>query len=90
MIFPELMAEMRRPRDFIKGMALAQLLIFVVYLVYGVSGRFSSEREGDPVTESISIRCRSTCMLFKDNTPSLLRTKVSASTRGRPWEMSLP
>lgn len=29
MIFPEIMAEMRRPRDFIKGMAVAQLLIIV-------------------------------------------------------------
>ncbi|ORY80702.1 hypothetical protein BCR35DRAFT_331768 [Leucosporidium creatinivorum] len=35
MIFPELAAEMRRPRDFIKGMALAQIVIFVLYLVYG-------------------------------------------------------
>jgi hypothetical protein len=31
MIFPEIMAEMRRPRDFIKGMAIAQLLIIVSY-----------------------------------------------------------
>jgi len=36
MIFPEMMAEMRRPMDFYKGMALAQLLIFVVYMMYGV------------------------------------------------------
>ncbi|KAF9084453.1 hypothetical protein BGX23_010512 [Mortierella sp. AD031] len=36
MIFPEIMAEMRRPRDFWKGMACAQSLIFVAYLVYGV------------------------------------------------------
>ncbi|GAA5932683.1 hypothetical protein JCM1841_006937 [Sporobolomyces salmonicolor] len=36
MIFPEIMAEMRRPRDFIKGMAAAQLLIFTCYLLYGV------------------------------------------------------
>ncbi|GAA5898422.1 uncharacterized protein JCM6883_001018 [Sporobolomyces salmoneus] len=36
MIFPEIMAEMRRPRDFIKGMAVAQLLIIVAYLLYGV------------------------------------------------------
>ncbi|KAF9352184.1 hypothetical protein BGX26_009949 [Mortierella sp. AD094] len=36
MIFPELMAEMRRPMDFWKGMACAQTLIFVVYLMYGV------------------------------------------------------
>ncbi|KAF9185097.1 hypothetical protein BGZ49_004352 [Haplosporangium sp. Z 27] len=36
MIFPELMAEMRRPMDFWKGMACAQVLIYVVYLMYGV------------------------------------------------------
>ncbi len=36
MIFPEMMAEMRRPRDFIKGIAIAQLLIFSCYLMYGI------------------------------------------------------
>nr|CBX33324.1 oligopeptide transporter protein [uncultured eukaryote] len=36
MIFPELMSEMRRPMDFWKGMACAQLLIFVAYLLYGL------------------------------------------------------
>ncbi|KAF9201901.1 hypothetical protein BGZ49_007904 [Haplosporangium sp. Z 27] len=36
MIFPEIMAEMRRPMDFWKGMAMAQSLIFVAYLVYGL------------------------------------------------------
>ncbi|KAL8283212.1 hypothetical protein RQP46_005990 [Phenoliferia psychrophenolica] len=36
MIFPEIMAEMRPPRDFIKGMAMAQTLIFTLYLLYGV------------------------------------------------------
>jgi hypothetical protein len=36
MIFPEMMAEMRRPMDFYKGMACAQILIFVAYMMYGV------------------------------------------------------
>jgi len=36
MIFPEIMAEMRRPMDFWKGMALAQALIFSAYLFYGI------------------------------------------------------
>ncbi|KAJ7446688.1 transmembrane amino acid transporter protein-domain-containing protein [Mycena latifolia] len=35
MIFPEMLAEMRRPMDFWKGMILAQSLIFSAYLVYG-------------------------------------------------------
>ncbi|KAF8735056.1 hypothetical protein AX14_002816 [Amanita brunnescens Koide BX004] len=35
MIFPEIMAEMRRPMDFWKGWAIAQSVIFVVYLLYG-------------------------------------------------------
>ena len=36
MIFPEIMAEMRRPRDFIKGAAMAQVFIMLVYLFYGI------------------------------------------------------
>ncbi|KAL6306846.1 transmembrane amino acid transporter protein-domain-containing protein [Sparassis latifolia] len=36
MIFPEMLAEMRRPWDFWKGMCCAQLLIFAAYLMYGV------------------------------------------------------
>ncbi|KAF8889927.1 transmembrane amino acid transporter protein-domain-containing protein [Infundibulicybe gibba] len=36
MIFPEMMAEMRRPMDFWKGMMCAQALIFAAYLLYGV------------------------------------------------------
>jgi len=36
MIFPEIMAEMRRPMDFWKGMAMAQTLIFFAYLMYGI------------------------------------------------------
>ncbi|KIL60799.1 hypothetical protein M378DRAFT_83314 [Amanita muscaria Koide BX008] len=35
MIFPEIMAEMRRPMDFWKGFSIAQLLIFFAYLLYG-------------------------------------------------------
>jgi len=36
MIFPEFMAEMRRPMDFWKGMALAQALIFSCYMMFGL------------------------------------------------------
>lgn len=36
MIFPEFLAEMRRPMDFWKGMCCAQALIFVAYLLYGL------------------------------------------------------
>jgi len=36
MIFPEFMAEMKRPMDFWKGMVCAQLLIGIVYLMYGL------------------------------------------------------
>ncbi|KAL0563041.1 hypothetical protein V5O48_019037 [Marasmius crinis-equi] len=36
MIFPEFMAEMRRPMDFWKGMICAQALISTVYLLYGL------------------------------------------------------
>lgn len=35
MIFPEIMAEMKRPMDFWKGMILAQSVIFSAYLLYG-------------------------------------------------------
>ncbi|KZV86995.1 oligopeptide transporter protein [Exidia glandulosa HHB12029] len=36
MIFPEFMAEMRRPMDFWKGMLAAQTLIFCAYMMFGV------------------------------------------------------
>ena len=36
MLFIEFMAEMRRPRDFWKGMVIAQLFIFVVYMLFGL------------------------------------------------------
>ncbi|KAG6812379.1 hypothetical protein H0H92_003192, partial [Tricholoma furcatifolium] len=35
MIFPEIMAEMKRPMDFWKGMMMAQALIFSAYLLFG-------------------------------------------------------
>ncbi|KAF9524469.1 transmembrane amino acid transporter protein-domain-containing protein [Crepidotus variabilis] len=35
MIFPEMMAEMRRPMDFWKGMVSAQLFICCIYFMYG-------------------------------------------------------
>ncbi|KAF8313416.1 oligopeptide transporter protein [Clavulina sp. PMI_390] len=35
MIFPEMLAEMRRPMDFWKGMCMAQALIYTCYLMYG-------------------------------------------------------
>ncbi|KAJ2983586.1 hypothetical protein NUW58_g6224 [Xylaria curta] len=34
-LFVEFMAEMRRPHDFLKGMFLAQAVIYTVYVVYG-------------------------------------------------------
>lgn len=36
MIFAEFMAEMRRPRDFLKGMWGAQLFIYCCYMLYGL------------------------------------------------------
>ena len=36
MIFPEFLAEMRRPRDFLKGMWGAQLFIYICYMLYGL------------------------------------------------------
>ncbi|KIK59098.1 hypothetical protein GYMLUDRAFT_44836 [Collybiopsis luxurians FD-317 M1] len=36
MIFPEFLAEMRRPMDFWKGMVCAQMLICTAYLLYGL------------------------------------------------------
>ncbi|KAJ3799532.1 transmembrane amino acid transporter protein-domain-containing protein [Lentinula aff. detonsa] len=36
MIFPEFLAEMRRPMDFWKGMICAQMLICTAYLMYGL------------------------------------------------------
>lgn len=36
MIFPEFMAEIRRPRDFLKGMWSAQIFIYLCYMLYGL------------------------------------------------------
>lgn len=36
MIFPEFMAEIRRPRDFLKGMWGAQVFIYLCYMLYGL------------------------------------------------------
>ncbi|KKY29182.1 putative amino acid transporter [Phaeomoniella chlamydospora] len=36
MLFTEFMSEMRRPRDFIKGMWAAQFFIWSVYMIYGL------------------------------------------------------
>ncbi|KAH8177883.1 transmembrane amino acid transporter protein [Sarocladium implicatum] len=36
MIFPEFMAEMKRPRDFLKSMWCAQAFIYVCYMFYGL------------------------------------------------------
>ena len=36
MVFPEFMAEMKRPRDFLKGMWSAQLFIYLTYMLYGL------------------------------------------------------
>lgn len=55
MIFVEMLAEMRRPWDFWKGMASAQALIFSVYLLYGL---FIYSRQGqytiNPANQGIS------------------------------------
>lgn len=46
MLFIEFMSEMRRPRDFWKGMICAQIFIYVVYIfygcfIYGYQGQYS-------------------------------------------------
>lgn len=35
-IFPQIIAEMRRPMDFLKSFTIAQALIFVIYVFYGL------------------------------------------------------
>ncbi|KAK4547885.1 hypothetical protein LTR36_010604 [Oleoguttula mirabilis] len=35
-IFPQIIAEMRRPMDFLKAFSIAQALIFVIYVFYGL------------------------------------------------------
>ena len=36
MVFPEFMAEMKRPKDFLTGMWAAQAFIFFCYMLYGL------------------------------------------------------
>ncbi|KZO89989.1 hypothetical protein CALVIDRAFT_569455 [Calocera viscosa TUFC12733] len=38
MIFPEMMAEMRRPMDFWKAITLAELVIMLIYVTFGIVG----------------------------------------------------
>jgi len=76
MIFPEFMNEMRRPRDFLKGMWAAQAFIYVVYMVYGL---FLYYYQG------ISIRNPFVCMLstltsHQANMSSTLAISVLEST----------
>lgn len=35
-IFPQIIAEMRRPMDFLKAFSLSQTIIFTIYFVYGL------------------------------------------------------
>lgn len=56
MLFVEFLAEMRRPRDFWKGLLCAQAIIIIVYLVYGIvvyyyQGQFSI----NPANQGISL-----------------------------------
>ncbi|KAA8898243.1 hypothetical protein TRICI_006622 [Trichomonascus ciferrii] len=56
MLFVEFLAEMRRPRDFWKGLLCAQTIIILVYLVYGIvvyyyQGQFAI----NPANQGISL-----------------------------------
>jgi len=55
MLFTEFMAEMRRPRDFWKGMICAQGFIYLVYIIYGsVVYRYQGQYAVNPSYQGIS------------------------------------
>ena len=55
MLFTEFMAEMKRPRDFWKGMICAQGFIYVVYIVYGaVIYQYQGQYAVNPSYQGIS------------------------------------
>jgi hypothetical protein len=55
MLFIEFMAEMRRPRDFWKGMICAQSFIFAVYVIYGsVLYAYQGQYTVNPAYQGIS------------------------------------
>lgn len=67
-----MMAEMRRPMDFYKGMAFAQILIFVVYLMYGI---FCKGAAIDEVFSARLICCHQQGIASKVNTHSQTPSK---------------
>ncbi|KAF7979763.1 hypothetical protein HWV62_40780 [Athelia sp. TMB] len=55
MIFTEFMAEMRKPMDFWKGMACAQVLITAIYMIFGVViYRYQGQFVINPANQGIS------------------------------------
>ena len=88
-LFCELMAEMRRPWDFWKGLLAADLLIFCVYLLFGLFVYvslcvFFSIHSGS-CSDRLALSARAT----KDNTPSTRHSRASTPTAGRRCAMFL-
>jgi len=55
MLFIEFMAEMKRPRDFWKGMICAQSFIYAIYIIYGtVMYRYQGQYTVNPSYQGIS------------------------------------
>jgi hypothetical protein len=56
MLFIEFMAEMRRPRDFWKGMICAQVFIYIIYIIYGsVIYNYQGQYAVNPSYQGLSI-----------------------------------
>lgn len=56
MLFVEFLGEMRRPKDFWKGLCCAQFIIIVVYLIYGiVVYKFQGQFSINPANQGISL-----------------------------------
>ena len=78
-LFVEFLAEMRRPRDFLKAMWGAQLFIYTVYLVYGCFiYHFQGQYSFNPSYQGVSIYAWQTV----GNMISLLGALISAGLWG--------
>lgn len=79
MVFIEFMAEMKRPMDFIKGMAMAQSLIFTCYLLYGLFVyAYQGQYVVNPANQGVSVYGWQTAL----NIISLLSALIAAGLYG--------
>lgn len=79
MVFPEFMAEMRRPRDFLKGMWGAQLFIYICYMVYGL---FMYGQQGQYIQAPSYLGISSYALQTAGNSLAIVSALIAATLYG--------